>query len=235
MARFSPDVPVETLRKRKREATQRLLGDTIGISDGQWRARSTLPGWTRAHVATHLAEGARALMRVTKAALDGRFEELYPNGAARFAAIEDGALRRGLDLQIDLDTSAGELNSYWDSVADWSVPIRLDGRPLELRDLIMIRFREVVLHHVDLDAGFTVDDIEPVPARWLLEFRVANNPRLSPAVRVETESGIVAVLGQGEPALNVTGTDARVWGWVNGRVSPDRVTGADGVRMPPAP
>ena len=28
--------PLETLRKRVQEATQRLLGDTIGISDADW-------------------------------------------------------------------------------------------------------------------------------------------------------------------------------------------------------
>ena len=53
--------PMETVRKRKLEATQRLLGDTIGMDEDQWRAPSLLPGWTRAHVAVHLARGADAL------------------------------------------------------------------------------------------------------------------------------------------------------------------------------
>ena len=42
------------LRSRKRDATQQLLGDTIAIHDDQWQLPSGLPGWTRAHVATHL-------------------------------------------------------------------------------------------------------------------------------------------------------------------------------------
>mgnify|MGYP003622708592 CR=1 FL=1 len=50
--------PLETLRKRVQEATQRLLGDTIGISDDDWNGPSGLPGWSRAHVAAHLAANA---------------------------------------------------------------------------------------------------------------------------------------------------------------------------------
>lgn len=40
-------VLLETLRKRVQEATQRLLGDTIGISDADWNGPSRLPGWSR--------------------------------------------------------------------------------------------------------------------------------------------------------------------------------------------
>ena len=38
--------------------TARLLGDTIALSDDEWRAPSRLPGWSRAHVASHVARQA---------------------------------------------------------------------------------------------------------------------------------------------------------------------------------
>ena len=53
-AAASPATPqLETLRRLVRTATQRLLGDTILVTDDQWRAPSRLPDWTRGHVATH--------------------------------------------------------------------------------------------------------------------------------------------------------------------------------------
>lgn len=64
--------PLETLRKRVQEATQRLLGDTIGISDADWNGPSRLPGWSRANLAAHLAAGADAMAGLIVAAVEGR-------------------------------------------------------------------------------------------------------------------------------------------------------------------
>ncbi|HEX5383496.1 MAG TPA: maleylpyruvate isomerase N-terminal domain-containing protein, partial [Propionibacteriaceae bacterium] len=55
---------LETLRSLVRTATQRLLGDTILVTDEQWRAPSRLPEWTRGHVATHIARHADAICRL---------------------------------------------------------------------------------------------------------------------------------------------------------------------------
>jgi maleylpyruvate isomerase len=46
---------LETLRGLVTTATQRLLGDTIAVSDEDWRGPSRLPDWSRGHVATHIA------------------------------------------------------------------------------------------------------------------------------------------------------------------------------------
>lgn len=233
MSPTAPDVPVETLRKRKLQATQSLLGDTIGISDDEWQAATALPGWSRAHIATHLAREADALRRVTEAALEGRQIPLYSSPQQRFVDIEEGAMRRGLDLQIDLDTSADTLNTCWDAVTDWTLPLDIGRGPMTLANLPIIRFREVTIHHIDLGVGFTVDDLEPVPALWLLDFRISQFAGQGiPAFRIQSESSVEAVLGEGEPTRTVTGTDARLWGWLNGRVGPEDVTGAEGLRLP---
>ena len=109
--------PLETLRKRVQEATQRLLGDTIGISDDDWNGPSGLPGWSRAHVAAHLAANADALAGVLRAAMDHRESALYPDAAARLAGIERGSSLTGLELQISLDTSAGRLERVLDDIS----------------------------------------------------------------------------------------------------------------------
>lgn len=97
------------IRLRKLEATQRLLGDTIAIDERSWQEPCHLPGWTRAHVATHLARNADAFTRVAAGMMTGINTPLYISERERFNDIERGSERRALDLQVDLDTSAGRL------------------------------------------------------------------------------------------------------------------------------
>ena len=107
---------LETLRGLVRTATQRLLGDTISVTDEQWRAPSRLPDWTRGHVATHIARHADALIRLAEWARTGERQDMYPSPEHRASEIEAGSGRSGLDLQIDLDTSAGHLGSAFDEL-----------------------------------------------------------------------------------------------------------------------
>ena len=109
---------LETLRGLVRTATHRLLGETILVTDEQWRAASRLPGWTRGHLATHIARHADAICRLTQWARTGERQDMYSSPEHRAAEIEAGAGRSGLDLQIDLDTSAGRLDSAFDEIED---------------------------------------------------------------------------------------------------------------------
>jgi maleylpyruvate isomerase len=109
MAVTSPTEQLETVRSLVTHATQRLLGDTIAVSDEEWRSPSRLPNWTRSHVATHLARNADAIRRLAEWARTGERQEMYASADQRESEILEGAARSALDLQIDLDTSAGKL------------------------------------------------------------------------------------------------------------------------------
>lgn len=234
MSQIAWSVPVVVVRRWELEATQRLLGDTIGIADPQWRGPSLLPGWSRAHVATHVARNADGLRSLTVAAEEGRPAIMYASDEERFAAIERGAERTGLELQIDLDTSAGALTTSWDRVTDWSLRVPLFGREVPLSALPLVRLHEVVLHHIDLDCGFSAGQVDPEPARWLLEWaldRLGEQVGL-PSLRLQSASGLAGTLGAGEPERTVRGSDARLWAWVTGRATADTVNGADGIELP---
>lgn len=225
--------PLETLRKRVQEATQRLLGDTIGIPDAEWNLGSRLPGWSRANVAAHVAANAEALAAATDAAVAGTSVELYPDPERRRADIEAGSALSGLDLQIRLDTTAGQLESALDAVQDWSTPIRLQGRELTVAQVPLARLAEVTAHHLDLSCDFDLDRLDPTVARWLLQWALfwhATDADL-PAVRLESSSGVVAELGSGTEPRPITGTDARLWAWVLGRRGLDGSPDADGARL----
>src|SRR3954451_11927657 len=65
------DPTVTEVRELLAAANRRLLGDTIAVDHADWRAPSGLPGWTRAHVATHLARHADAITRLADWAATG--------------------------------------------------------------------------------------------------------------------------------------------------------------------
>lgn len=227
-------IPVEAIRKWKLEATARLLGDTIGISDPQWGEPSLLPGWSRGHVATHLARNADTMRQLTAAVQERGPDVGYPSAQERSDSVEAGAGRNGLELQIDLDTSAGALKAAWDKVTDWGIEVTLYGRAWPLSILPLIRLHEVILHHIDLDCGFGADDVDPSAARWLLDWaltRLEKATRL-PRVRISSDSGVVGAIGAGARELAVSGADARLWVWLCGRAVGDTVEGANGAVLP---
>jgi len=144
-AASSATTQLETLRGLVRTATQRLLGDTILVTDDQWRAPSRLPEWTRGHVATHIARHADAIGRLAQWARTGERQDMYASPEQRVSEIEAGAVRSGLDLQIDLDTSAGRLSyafdeldvaGAWDAVVEMRGGLQVSARLLPLPRLL---------------------------------------------------------------------------------------------------
>ena len=223
-------IPVEEIRGWIGDATSRLLGDTIGMSEAEWHSPSSLPGWSRAHVATHLARNADDF--ATIAADPDCHEAGKHDPDERFLILEDGADRSGMELQIDLDTSAGALDRAWREVDDWSRPIAIGGETHPLAVLPLIRLHEVAVHHLDLGLGTCVDDLPPEMAAWLLRWvlsRLAGTH--GQAMTVTATSGTTATIGSGRVLRKVSGTDARLWAWLSGRAPADTVEGARGVTM----
>jgi maleylpyruvate isomerase len=229
---------LETLRGLVRTATQRLLGDTILVADEQWRAPSRLPDWTRGHVATHIARHADALVRLAQWARSGERQDMYPSPEHRENEIEEGSPRSGLDLQIDMDSSAGRLGSAFDELdgADaWDAVVEMrGGLQVPARLLPLARLLEVAIHHVDLDIGYEITDIDTQTAEWLLEwcgFRLRDREDF-PRLQLTSETGFTTTVGSvGEP-LAVSGSSAHLLGWLTGRTEASALTGAGELQLP---
>nr|WP_300145893.1 maleylpyruvate isomerase family mycothiol-dependent enzyme [Propionicimonas sp.] len=230
MSQHAGSIPVADVHRWVADATQRLLGFTISISDDQWRQPSGLPGWSRAHVATHLARNADHLRAVVHAATAGLPQPARPTAAKRLSGLEAGADRGGLALQIDLDTSAGALQAALDRVTDWTAPVLVHNRHVELAAVPLARLHELCVHTLDLDCGFSADAIDPGAAAWLLRWVLDLLADADlPALRVEGDS-LAADLGTTGERTRVSGSDARLWAWLSGRLPASAVSGADGLQ-----
>ncbi|MGJ6981090.1 maleylpyruvate isomerase family mycothiol-dependent enzyme [Aestuariimicrobium soli] len=234
---FSIGGSIADVRPRKAEMTQRLLGETIRLSEKQWQEPSLLPGWTRAHVATHIARNADGMARSLDALVKGRPQRMYTSEADRQSAIERGSQRSGLDLQIDLDTSAGNLNRVFDALEDLDPEMLIElraGFRIPVRLLPLARLNEVVLHHVDLDVGFAVDQIPQPVARWLVEWTLLrlHGREDVPGMHLTSTSGLrTTIPGMGD-TLTVRGTDQDLLGWLTGRAHGEALQGTGGMLLP---
>jgi maleylpyruvate isomerase len=232
MSLYPGPVPVADVHVWKTEATQRLLGYTIALTEDAWHEPSLLPGWSRAHVATHLARDAEYVRGIIEAVSAGRPQPPHPDPDRVKQELEAGADRSGLELQIDLDSTAGALQTAIEAVTDWTPEVRIDKAPLTLSAVPLMRLHEVCLHHIDLDCGFTADGVDTAAAAWLLRWALFRLRAADlPTIELRTES-LTDVIGTGEQRISVQGTDARAWAWLTGRGGPEIVAGADGVRLP---
>lgn len=236
----SADAPdeLDTLRGLVAHATQRLLGDTIEITDEEWHAPSLLPDWNRAQVATHLARQADATTRLATWARTGERQEMYASEEQRGRDIDAGRERTGLELQIDLDESAGRLADAFEALDEadrWSETVELRcGRQVPARILPVARLSEVVLHHVDLGIGWGVDDIDSQSAGWVLEWcaqRLQSRDDF-PDLALSSDEGTRVTIGAGTDAARVSGPAHRLLGWLTSRSDATDLTGADGITLP---
>lgn len=152
-------------------ATGQLLASAAELTDAQMRAGSLLPGWTRGHVMTHVARNADGGARLLRWARTGVEGYEYPSMQARAAEIEAGAGRPAARLVADVrDSAARFADEYRLMPAEaWTRTVRwTSGRERPAARAADSRLTEVLVHHVDLDAGFGPADWPPGFVRDML-------------------------------------------------------------------
>jgi maleylpyruvate isomerase len=163
---------VEGRREHCRMAHERLHRTVESLTDAEASRPSLLPGWTVAHVLTHLEQNGESVLRRLRAAADGELVDQYPGGpAGRAAGIESGARRPARQIVAALIAVDDEVDRSFTTAppALWSRPVRTgDGGTAPATVLLFSRWREVETHHVDLGLGHGPRDwpVELVDA-WL--------------------------------------------------------------------
>jgi len=167
-------------------ANARLLRAIEPLSDADVGRPTTLEGWSRGHVLTHLARNADSHCRRAQAAIRADVIEQYPGGfEGRAAEIEAGAGRGAEALIADCRASAAALAAVWSDLppAAWSSVTRdVVGRERPLSALPARRWQELEVHLVDLDIGVSYGD-------WSDDFVDAFLPKLRSTVEDRLPAG----------------------------------------------
>jgi len=222
-------------------ATERLVETARGLDADAVRGASRLPGWTRAHVLTHVARNADGYINLVTWARTGVETPVYPSPEARAADIEAGAHRTPGDLELDLNESAERLlaafaaEPFDDAALDRELRLP-SGSTLRGWEIARRRIREVEIHHTDLDAGYAAAD-------WPAAFVARTLDELAPLFRaaretpvgqlVATDSGRRWDVAESGPALS--GTAAGLLDWLTGRSPGADLSLDEGGPVPPAP
>lgn len=207
-------------------AHTRLEDSLSDLSDAAVREPSLLPSWTRGHVLTHVARNADSHARLLEAAVNGQRVEQYVGGAeGRAADIEAGAFRELSALVSDVTSSAQRLADLWLAVADdvWERTVHTTLGTRAAFRLVWARWREVEIHHVDLDCGYR-------PSHWPEDFTQLMfkdlarrlEPRLPGNISLDIEASDQAIgwsAKKGAPRTHVTvrGSAPSLVAWLLGR------------------
>ncbi|MBA2768338.1 MAG: maleylpyruvate isomerase family mycothiol-dependent enzyme [Sporichthyaceae bacterium] len=221
-------------------ATDGLLLTVDALDDAALREPSLLPGWTRAHVLTHIARNADGMVNLVAWARTGEEVPMYAGGReGRDADIEAGAGRHIGDIRLDLTDSAERLlqsfAGFPDEGLDREVALA-SGATAYGWEIPSLRVREVEIHHVDLGSGYSTYD-------WSPEFAARTLDQLSPLFRDARDCPVgtlVATDGEGRWEVAAEGPElagprTALVAWLTGRGSDDRLALSPAGPVPAAP
>jgi len=230
------------LGQRVDVATARVLATIARISDEQAREPSSLPGWSRGHVLTHLARNADGLRNLLIWARTGVVTPQYPSIDVRNEEIQAGAGRPARELIVDFADSA---TAFGDEAArlgdaDWTAEVRgVRGPAHPAWYTLWRRLSELEIHHVDLDAGYRPADWPPDFAHECLQGATASFAGAdSPAALLRaTDNGSEYRIGppDDEPAITLTGPSYALLAWLSGRSDGSSLSATPAGPLPPVP
>jgi len=224
---------------RLADASARVVRTVDGFEGADWSAPSLLPDWSRAHVVAHLAlnaEGMTSILRALVADDDvAGLPTMYASDAQRDQDILDLAAADPTEIRDRLLAGVSLLQESFEAVPVDAWETRAErtpgGRTMRVAALPGMRWRELEIHHVDLDAGYGPDDWDLDFAEHLLD-AMAKRVRPPEAFEIRPhDSPRTWVLGEDEaeyPVPVVTGAAADLAWWLTGRPVGDTVSSSRG-------
>jgi maleylpyruvate isomerase len=222
-------------------ATGRLLTTAASLDDGALAGPSLLPGWTRGHVLTHLARNADGAVNLLTWARTGVETPQYASPQARESDINAGAARPVGEQVADLTAASRRLAEAVAEMppAAWATVVRWTSGPEAPAARVMwSRLREVEIHHVDLDAGYTPADWPEAFTLRMLRSLVRDFGERDDGPRIVVrapEVGHDLAVGTGAAEPVVSGPGAAVVAWLVGRSNGETLTVAPPGPLPSLP
>ncbi len=167
-----------------RRATRLVLRALDDLTDEQAAAPSRLPGWSRAELVTHLARNADGIRAMVEAAAQGEVAPMYASAEARAAGIAAGRGASAAVLRADLRGAHDRLVEAWNALpGDGWDRVGRASATRTIREFVWVRWKEVAIHHVDLDVGYEVSDWSVGFVTNLLDDILAGLPARAAATR----------------------------------------------------
>jgi maleylpyruvate isomerase len=213
------------------DASARVVRTVDDFHGDDWSAPSLLPQWTRAHVVAHLALNAEAIAGALRSLVaddedaDGP-QPMYASDEVRDADIAALAEADHAEIRDRLMAGTTVLDDALAAVPDQAWETRIErtpgGRAIRAGAFPGMRLRELEIHHVDLDAGYTRAEWTPEFAEHLLD---AMAKRVgSPALEVRpvdsARTWLLASEDAEYPVPVVSGPAADLGWWLTGRPAP---------------
>ncbi|MFD6529788.1 maleylpyruvate isomerase family mycothiol-dependent enzyme [Streptomyces sp. NPDC060184] len=144
------------VRAWARTGTRLVLEAVAGLDETGFSADSALPGWTRKHLAAHVAANADALGNLVHWAATGVETPMYASPEERAAGIAKGPALSADELRDWLAASARTLDEALDALTEeqWDHEVvTVQGRTVPATELPWMRSRETCVHAVDFGTG----------------------------------------------------------------------------------
>ncbi len=218
-----------------------LRGMMQRMGDDAFAAPSRLPDWTRAHVLTHVARNADAMVNLIRWARTGTPTPAYESREQRDADIASGAKRAPAEIRADVIASSDRLAAVVRETPAqaWSAIVQSTrGGPIPASDILWARAREVWIHAVDLDAGASFADLpRPMLHELLTDVTgtLSARPDFPRLLLAPTDEQRRWAVGEGEGAIEVRGPVAELAAWLLGRSKGRDLRTAQGTRPPKLP
>jgi len=201
------------------DSAARLAATAQALTDDDLHEASALPGWTRAHVLTHVAQAAESRTGLLRAAQAGRIGQQYPSEQARADAIDAGVRRPAGIIRADLDRAIQECliairehpSQLWDAPG-----ISLGAGRQPVRGVVPGMRRELEYHHVDLAAGYQAAD-------WPADFVATELSLVTALMDCRADAPPMTLADHGmlhirtSPPVDVTGPPTAMLAWLSGR------------------
>jgi maleylpyruvate isomerase len=215
---------------------ERLLATTRDLDVS---APSLLPGWTRGHVITHIARNADGYVNLLTWALTGVKTAMYASLSQRNSDISDGAGRPLDALLEDLEASAARFQAAVDAMtpAAWGAEVfHMSGRRMTPQQVVWARWREVEVHHVDLNGSYRPADWPEAFTLHLLREIAADFAGWESGLTASSEDlAFKADIGAAPAPITVRGPARAIAAWLIGRSTGDALRREPVGQLPAVP
>jgi maleylpyruvate isomerase len=204
------------LNRLERE-TGMMLATVESLSADELAAPSRCEGWTRAHVAAHLAASAKGLRNLVEWAVTGTETPMYASKEARDAQIEEWATLSPVELKAKVREEAAAFGAAAQQLKGKlaTEQVATLRGPINAYETPAVRINEVLVHHFDLDTLWELEEADIDALEDALEWSVEvaqQDADAWPGVTLVTDEGETFTIGDGSTTLK-GGRDALL-GWV---------------------